>query len=282
VQVMLQIVLLCVLVTVINGQVFEDVLCGGRNWEPFCPTGGNIRIIAASFGKTDGFCGGNDTDPWTVNCAVDVAENLRGMCGGKSSCTVPVEGRDACPGASKFLQVIWGCSSGIPQNKVNNKNINIVVSNTATRVTPVPLHGTIVKGSNLYLFVDPSDGLTEVRWFLDQENTVINVASTAPYEFYPGNSWDTTVLSDGSHRVLAQLLFSDGTSGSIDATVTVNNAQPKAAAAVEKASDVYVESATITEKEPVVPTAVPWSLFGVSVAVAVGLLGVVIIKSRTT
>jgi len=278
---MLQVVLLCVLVTAISGQVVEDVLCGGRTWEPSCTGGANIRILAASFGKTDAICGGNDTEPWTVNCAVDVAEILRGMCGGKPQCSVPVEGRDACPGSSKFLQVIWGCTSGIPQNKIGNKNINIVVSGTPTRANPTPLHGQTVKGVNLYVFVDPSDGLLEVRWFLDQGSTVITIASTAPYEFYPGASWDTTTLPDGIHRVLALLLFTDGTSGSVDATVTVNNGQPQVAArATAKASDSFVESGTVTQTQPTVPTAVPWSLFGVSVAVAVVLLGIVIVKGR--
>jgi len=278
---MLRAVLLCILVSIIGAQVVEDMLCAGRTWEPECTTG-NVRIIAASYGKTDGsFCGGTDQDSFVVNCAIDVAETLRTMCGGKPKCSVPVEGGDVCAGSSKFLQIVWGCETGIPQNKVNNKNVNIFVTTSATRANAVAMHGQMVKGANLYVFVDPADGLTEVRWFLDQGNTVITIDDTAPFEFYPGAAWDTTVLPDGTHRVLAILAFSDNTFGSIDATVTVNNALPKAAAATQKASDMYVDTTTVTQTEPTVPTAVPWTLFGIGAAVAIVLLVVIIVKSRS-
>jgi len=278
--------LLCLIFTTINAQVVEDVLCEGRVFEPKCAQG-NIRIIAGSFGKTDGaFCGGNDPEPWSVNCAVDVAEQLRASCQGKPSCSVPVAGGDACVGTAKYLQVIWGCETGVPQNRVNNKNINIVFSNSADRSNPAPLHGKTISGANTYVFLDTANNnLIEARWFVDQTNLVVTVDDSAPYELYPGRAWDTTTLADGPHRVMALFAFDDGTTGSIDATVTVRNGaaqQPRAAAAIQRASDSYTESAALNAVDPIVPKEVPWALFGVAAVVAVCLVVVIIVKSRST
>jgi len=282
---MLRVVFLCLFLTAIKAQVVEDVLCEGRVFEPKCQQG-NIRIVAGSFGKTDGaFCGGSDPDPWSVNCAVDVAESLRASCQGRPSCSVPVVGGDACAGTSKYLQVVWGCETGVPQNRVNNRNVNIMFSNSADRTNPSALHGKTITGANSYVFLDTgANSLIEARWFVDQTNLVVTVDDTAPYELYPARPWDTTTLTDGPHRVLAVFAFEDGSTGSIDATVTVRNAAPvvQAAAAIQRASDEYTESATLTAVDPIVPKEVPWSLFGVAAIVAVILLAVIIVKSRST
>jgi len=281
---MLQLVFLCLFLTAIKAQVVEDVLCEGRMFEPKCAQG-NIRIVAGSYGKTDGaFCGGNDPEPWAVNCAVDVAEQLRASCQGRPSCSVPVVGGDACVGTSKYLQVVWGCETGVPQNRVNNRNINILFSNNADRSNPSPLHGKTISGTNTYVFLETAgNSLIEARWFVDQTNLVITVDDTAPYELYPGRAWDTTTLTDGAHRVMALFAFDDGSTGSIDVTVTVRNVAPQiqAAAATQRASDEYHESATLAAVEPIVPKAVPWSLFGFAAVVAVILVVVIIIKSRS-
>jgi len=288
---MLQLVLLCLVFTAIGrAQVIEDVLCEGRLFEPKCQQG-NIRIVAASYGKTDGaFCGGNDPEPWSVNCAVDVAEQLRTSCQGRPYCSIPVVGADACPGTSKYLQVIWGCETGVPQNRVNNRNINIMFSTSANRANPATLHGKTISGSNTYVFLDTAgnNNLIEARWFVDQTNLVVTVDDSAPFELYPGRAWDTTQLSDGAHRVMALFAFDDGSTGSIDATVTIRNGGNQqqnigiAGAAKERASDTFTERATITAVSPVVPKEVPWALFGVASIVAVILIVVIIGKSRST
>jgi len=287
---MLQLVFLCLILAAIgNAQVVEDVLCEGRVFEPKCQQG-NIRIIAASFGKTDGaFCGGNDPEPWSVNCAVDVVEQLRASCQGRPYCSVPVVGGDACAGSSKFLQAVWGCETGVPQNRVNNKNVNIMFSTSAGRTNPSALHGKTISGSNTYVFLDTAGiNLIEARWFVDQTNLVVTVDDTAPFELYANRAWDTTQLTDGSHRVMALLAFDDGTTGSIDATVTVRNGANQqqnigiAGAARERASDAYVESATINAVDPIVPKEVPWALFGVAGIVALILIVVIVVKSRST
>jgi len=277
------VVLLCLISAsiVINARVTEDILCEGRLFEPRCATG-NIRIVAASYGVVDGtFCGGVvNQENWVVNCAVDVAENIRTLCNGRTTCSVPVEGRYPCAGSSKFLQVIWGCDTGIPQNRVNNRGVNIMVSSNAQRTVASPLHAQTVRGSSLYVHLNPSDGITEVRWFVDQTDLVVTTTTVAPFDLYPGRAWDTTALSDGTHRVMAAIAFTDGTLGTIDATVAVRNSGPIVAAAVVKPSDAYVESATVTQVEPTIPAAVPWSLFAVAVFAAVALIIAIVIKSR--
>jgi len=280
---MLQVVFLCLFLTAIKAQVVEDVLCEGRMFEPKCQQG-NIRIVAGSYGKTDGaFCGGNDPDPWSVNCAIDVAEQLRASCQGRPTCSVPVVGGDACVGTSKYLQVVWGCETGIPQNRVNNRNMNIMFSNSQNLATPAPLHGKTVSGANTYVFLELATGntLIEVRWFVDQTNLVVSVDDAAPFELYPGRAWDTATLTDGPHRVMALFAFEDGSTGSIDATVTIRNGAPPANRATQRASDSYTESATLTAVDPLVPKEVPWALFGVGATVAVILVVVIFVKSRS-
>jgi len=278
-----RVVFLCLFLTVIiKAQVVEDVLCEGRVFEPRCQQG-NIRIIAGSYGKTDGaFCGGNDPDPWSVNCAVDVAEQLRASCQGRTSCSVPVVGGDACAGTSKYLQIVWGCETGVPQNRVNNKNTNIMLSNSQNLANPSTLHGKTISGTNTHVFLETAgNNLIEVRWFVDQTNLVVTVDDAAPYELYPGRAWDTTTLNDGQHRVMALIAFEDGTTGSIDATVMIRNGAPPVNRATQRASDSYKESAILTAVDPLVPKEVPWALFGVGAIVAVILVVVIIIKGRS-
>jgi len=296
----MHLVFLCLIFTAIcKAQVVEDVLCEGRAFEPTCLQG-NIRIIAASYGKTDGaFCGGNDPEAWSVNCAVDVAEQLRGSCQGKPSCSVPVAGGDACVGTSKYLQVVWGCETGVPQNRLNNRNINILYSTSADRTNPTPLHGKNISGTNIFVFLETAGStLLEARWFVDQTNLVVTVDDSAPFELYPGRAWDTTATPDGSHRIMALWAYEDGTTGSIDATFNIKNGNANQqvqqqiqqqrqlafagiAAARERASDSYTESATINAVDPVVPKEVPWALFGVAAVVAAILIVVIIVKSRS-
>jgi len=264
-----------------NGQVIEDVLCRGRVFQPRCSTG-NIRIMAAAFGVTDGkFCGGNDPSQWSVNCAVDVAENLRTSCGGKTTCSVPVEGRNPCAGTTQYLQVIWGCDNGVPQNRVNNRGVDIVASSNPLRNNPTPIHSQTVRGSNLYVYLSPSDNIAEARWYIDQTDLVVNTVYQAPFDMFPGRTWDTTTLSEGIHRVFVSITFNDGATGSVDATVAVRNGIPTAAA-IAKPSDAYVESAVISsEQTSSIPASVPWSLFGVALFVGVVLVILIIYKVKT-
>jgi len=276
---MLGFAVLYLFVTVINAQlVAEDILCEGRFFEPSCARG-TVRIISASFGKTDStICGGNDTTPWSVNCGVDVADYLRQSCQGRSNCSVRVEGQDVCVGTSKYLQVIWACDSGIPQNRVNNRGANIVLSNSPARAAPVPLHSFNVAGSQVFIFLDPSSGISQVRWYLDQPGQVLATENVSPFDFHGGRPWNSTETPDGQHRIIAALTFSDGATGTVDATFNIGNAptqQPLRVAAVSKASDSYVEPGT-TAGNSLPAGLIPWSLFGGAFGI-VAILGVIIV-----
>lgn len=272
-------------------QVQEDILCENRVFEPKCPQG-TIRIVAAAFGKTDSpICGGKDSNqPWGINCGVEVTEDVRSICGGRTSCSLPVQGRDACVGARKFLQVIWGCETSIPQNRVNNRNIDIVFSAMPDRSNFQLLHTKTVTGS-IYLFLNSPQnaGIVSVSWFIDQPNVVVSQESTHPYDLRDGSPWDTSFISNGQHRAMASINFADGTVGSIDATFTVQNLVVNLARAVSKASDLYVEtgdgssSPTVssTTKSTTFPV-LPWSLFGAASVVVVILIVVIAIRGKST
>jgi len=278
-------------VSVFGQQVSEDVLCEGRYFEPSCPQG-SLRIISASYGKTDAsFCGGSDLQPWSVNCGVDVVEYLRQSCSGKTTCSVKVEGQDVCAGTSKYLQVIWTCDNGIVQNRVNNRDANILVSASADHLLPVALHGLTVGGASLFIFLNPSDGISQVRWYLDRTDLVFWTETTVPFDFNDGRAWVSTTVADGSHRIIAAITFADGTSGSIDATFSVNNGVVKAnpALAVDGGSDPFVDQATTvtengstnSESKTQIDSIVPWSLFGVGCAVIVVLSTLIVLKKNS-
>jgi len=159
-----------------------------------------------------------------------------------------------------------------------------MVSSSPIRSSPIPLHGQTVRGSSLYIFLSPFDQIQEARWFIDQTDLVVTTATQGPFDLYPGRPWDTTTVPDGTHRIMAIIAFNDQSTGSIDATVIVRNGVAIAAAATTKPSDSYVESATVTQVQPTIPAAVPWSLFVVAAVVAVILIIVIIlkIKNRST
>jgi len=221
---MLGFVVMFLFVSVINSQqVSEDILCGGRYFTPSC-TSGTVRIISASYGKTDAtICGGSDTSGWSVNCGVDVADYLRQSCQGKTNCSVRVEGQDVCAGTSKYLQVIWACDSGISQNRVNHRGVNIVVSASQTRSAPIPVHSATISGASNYVFLQPFTGLTQVRWYLDQPGQVLATETVSPFDLNGGQPWTSIGIPDGQHRFIVSLTFSDGATGSVDATFTIQN-----------------------------------------------------------
>jgi hypothetical protein len=185
-----------------------------------------------------------------------------------------VEGADPCAGFARYLRVIWQCYSGTVQSRVNSKNANILVAATTTRANPVPLHELNVGGSNLYIFVDPPAGIQQVRWYLDDTSKVFTTETTAPWELLGGRPWDTigARVTDGQHKIIAAITFTDGTNGYVDAIFTVRNGNT-AARALDKTSAAFTDgNATTVYTENQV---VPWSLFGTTLAVVV-VLSVVI------
>jgi len=287
---MLKIVILCLVAAAINAQINEDIQCEGRSFEANC-TVGTIQIESASYGKTDSwYCGGPQRQPWSTNCVLDVAQTVRASCQDRSTCTMRVEGADTCAGFAKYLRIIWSCNNGNQQTRVNNKNTNIVVSAASNRANPVPLHDLNVGGASLYVFVQPETGIQQVRWYLDNTAGVFTTETAAPWELLGGRPWDTigSRVSNGQHRIIAAITFTDGSNGHVDATFNVRNANNAASRATEKTVVSYEPTNNVTGPTTLVSTQnqiVPWSLFGTSVAVIIVLsivVGVMDKKKKST
>jgi len=255
----------------------------GVFFEPTCTTG-TIRIVSASYGKSDSwFCGGRDTRSWSTNCASDVSSNVRTACQGKTACSVRVEGQDQCQGNAKYLQVVWTCDTGIVQTRANNKNTNIMFSTVPARTNPVALHGQVVKGP-LYVFLDPPRSIAQVRFYLDAMDRVYTTETAAPWDLLGGRVWDTVAsrVTEGEHRILAAITFTDDTTGFVDAIFTVRNGVQAAARAIEKASTPFLENSTAPAITVEQPHVVPWSLFGGACGVVIILVVALIFINRKT
>jgi len=178
-----------------------------------------------------------------------------------------VSGADTCQGAFRYLRVLWQCSSGNTQARVNNKNANIMFSATSNRANPLPLHNQNgIAGSEVYIFVDPPQGIQQVRFYLDNMGRVFTTETIAPWDFLGGRPWDTigSRVEDGQHRIVAAITFLDGTNGVVDATFNVRNgANGGAGRALDKDSTAYTDTTetVVTENQ-----IVPWTLFGTTIA----------------
>ncbi|BAC90112.1 galactose oxidase-like domain-containing protein [Gloeobacter violaceus] len=106
-------------------------------------------------------------------------------------------------------------------------------STSPGRSGPTPLQGKTVSG-NLYVFLTPESGVTQVRFFLDNPSgsgTPTQVENTAPYDFKGGsatqaNPFDTKTISDGQHTITASISLSAGGTQTVSSTFTVANSGP--------------------------------------------------------
>jgi hypothetical protein len=201
-----------------------------------------------------------------------------------------VEGADSCTGFAKYLRVVWSCFNGNVQSRVNSKSANIMVSAASNRANPAALHGLTVGGSNLYVFVDPQGGIQQVRWYLDNTASVFTTETAAPWDLLGGRPWDTvgSRVTDGQHKIIAAITFTDGSSGYVDSTFTVRNGN-NVARAHEQTAAQFVDSNPNSNMTgtPVYTEShvVPWSLFGTTVAVIIALsvvIGVMDKKKKAT
>jgi len=284
----LKIVILCLVAYVINAQVVnEDIICEGRVFEPNC-TSGNVNVVLAAYGKSDSvFCRPQPAGQppgqiiWTSNCALDVTTTVRQACQDRPSCSMPVAGADPCNGNARYLRVRWSCFSGNVQLTNNHRNTNIWVSLTANRANPVALHNLVAGGTSLYVFLSPPANIRQVRWYLDDLDRVLTTENFAPWELIGGRPWDTvnSGVRNGVHRIGAAITFTDGQTGYVDSVFTINN--PNAPArALEKDSSAFAVTNAPTQTVVVENHAVPWSLFGTTVAAIVALSVVIAIVDR--
>ena len=111
-------------------------------------------------------------------------------------------------------------------------------SQSPARSSSMALLGKQVSG-NIYVFVNPSSGVTGARFYLDDTNaagTPIQTEGSAPFDFAGGsadaaNPYDTTKLSNAWHTITAVLDLSTGKQTKISSNFLVSNGSAVAATA---------------------------------------------------
>jgi hypothetical protein len=120
--------------------------------------------------------------------------------------------------------------TAVPPTATPAAAYNNLVSKSANRSAATGLQGQTVSG-NIYVFVSPESGVTQVRFYLDNPSasgTPLQTENGAPYDFAGGtstaaNAYDTRKLSNGSHSITAAISRSSGGTIVTTASFTVNN-----------------------------------------------------------
>jgi hypothetical protein len=110
---------------------------------------------------------------------------------------------------------------------------SLVVSSSADRSAPAPLEGKTVSG-NIYVFVSPSTGVIQVRFYLDdpaRTGSPIKTENGAPWDFAGTDSdtarsakpYDSNLLANGQHTITAAIDKSAGGTDVISSSFTVSN-----------------------------------------------------------
>ncbi len=111
----------------------------------------------------------------------------------------------------------------------NTTGYDLLVSTSADRSGAIPLNGQSLSG-NIYIFVSPESGITQVRFFLDDpamNNPPRQIEKVAAYDFagtasgnlaYP---FDASTLASGTHTVTASITQSSGGTVVISSSFTV-------------------------------------------------------------
>lgn len=118
--------------------------------------------------------------------------------------------------------VTTGCASSdsaIGRGDVEvGENADLYVSSSSARTTPQPLAGRTLSG-NQYIFIYPADGISRVRFFLDDPTmigTPRKIESSAPWDFAgtaadrTAIAFDTGTIADGQHSVTADITLTTG------------------------------------------------------------------------
>jgi Lysyl oxidase/Bacterial Ig domain len=108
---------------------------------------------------------------------------------------------------------------------------DLVTSASADRSGATALQGTTLSG-NVYVFVSPSSGVTQVRFYLDDPSRAaspIKIESYAPWDFAGtasgggANPYDSKLLVNGAHTITAAVDKSAGGTDVISSSFTVSN-----------------------------------------------------------
>jgi len=114
---------------------------------------------------------------------------------------------------------------------------------------------------------------------------VYTTETATPWDLLGGRVWATvgSKVTEGNHRILAAITFTDATTGFVDAIFTVRNGvQAAASRAVETASTPFLENSTAPSTTVVQPQVLPWSLFGGASGLVIILVVTLIIVNRKT
>ncbi len=106
----------------------------------------------------------------------------------------------------------------------------LMVSSSPDRSSPLHLEGQTVSG-DIYVFVSPDTGISQVRFFFDDPAMAIPSYQTGaepPYDFVGGsaetaNAFNTTTMADGPHTIGAEIGLSDGETVIVGSTFAVLN-----------------------------------------------------------
>jgi hypothetical protein len=116
-------------------------------------------------------------------------------------------------------------------NTTGSTTYRLLVSASSNRANPVTLNGYTAAGS-IYVFTNPADGVTRVRFFLDDPTmggTPRQTESAAPHDFAGTASdgsafpFNTTGIADGSHVITSAIDLASGETKVVSATFTVAN-----------------------------------------------------------
>jgi len=116
---------------------------------------------------------------------------------------------------------------GFDDTPVDPSQIDLVVTSNANRTGTSALEGAALSG-DVFILIDQTDDedIDSVEFFID--DTFVFEEGTAPFDLLSGgsnaNPFDTNTLSDGAHSLRADLTFNDGSTGSISANFTIDNA----------------------------------------------------------
>ena len=187
----------------------------------------NEVFSGTSSGDTEGLENYNVDDADARFVRVEVESNSAGAdfqniseievigTGGAASSPAPSDDPDPAPEPE---------SEPDDQDDNNDSSFGIVNSSSANRSNANNLDGDDIDG-NLYAFVSPDDGISNVQFFLD--GSFVKQENFAPYDLQGGDGdaqpFNTNQISNGSHTLAAVITLDNGSIETVSADFDVDN-----------------------------------------------------------
>jgi hypothetical protein len=147
--------------------------------------------------------------------------------------TLQADARGLAPGvyhATVTAGASGYASATLPVTLEVRPGYRLLVSTSPTRSSPAALQGATLTGTR-YVFVDPAQGATGVRFWLDDptmSGAPRTIEINPPWDFAGGRSdgtakpWDTRTVSQGSHTITARIDLAGGGSQTLQGTFQVS------------------------------------------------------------